>query len=130
MFMFPFSPGSSPCHPLCRATRYSAGVASALFLIAAGCAHHAGDQASWVEYRCTNGRALRVELQGRTASVSLDDVVYRLTMKPASIGKRYASSDATLVIDGHFAAFVTDQVSDLLGCYLAEAPMTAPNLPT
>jgi hypothetical protein len=51
-------------------------------------------------------------------------------MKPASIGKRYASSDATLVIDGQFAAFVTDQVSDLLGCYSAEAPMMAPNLPT
>lgn len=60
-----------------------------------------------------------VEQRGTAAVVRFGDGSYRLERKPSSIGERFASDDATLIIDGDFAAFVAEDRLDLDGCQAA-----------
>lgn len=96
----------------------SASLAIALLLIVAGCATKPGVQLARSNYICADGTALRVARQGRLATVAYEGSLYRLTHKLFSLGERYTSPDATLIIDGRYVVFVTEAEGDLHECYL------------
>jgi hypothetical protein len=50
------------------------------------------------------------------ASVRFDQKQYNLSRRPSSLGIKYSSAEATLIIDREFAAFVTETVVDLTRC--------------
>ena len=74
-----------------------------------------GDARSDV-FRCRDGSELTVRYQHQTATVLAGGHSYALDWKSSDVGKRFASSRATLIIDGDFAAFVADDLDDLGGC--------------
>jgi hypothetical protein len=65
---------------------------------------------------CDGGREFLVLRDGRTATVRLGEKSIRLTAKKSNIGDRYTSDRATLIVDQGFAAFVSDEEQDLMGC--------------
>lgn len=67
-------------------------------------------------FRCADGRSFLVERDARTATVIFSGISYRLPRRASSIGLRYGSGEAALMIDGDFAAFVTELVPDLNDC--------------
>lgn len=67
-------------------------------------------------YRCVDGRTFTVQRGEETAEVGYFNERYRLPRRPSRLGIRYATEDATLIIDGDFAAFVTEHVVDLESC--------------
>lgn len=77
-------------------------------------------------FACASGAAFAVENSGTVAVVRFDDGSYRLQRRPSSIGEKFASPQATLIIDGDFAAFVAEDRLDVDGCtaaaHVAEAP--------
>jgi hypothetical protein len=70
-------------------------------------------------FRCADGRSFLVERDARTATVLFSDMRYQLPRRHSSIGLRYDSGEAALMIDGDFAAFVTETVPDLHDCHQA-----------
>jgi hypothetical protein len=71
-------------------------------------------------FRCRDGSELTVRYyQGQTATVLAGGHSYALRLKPSNVGKRFASRQATLIIDGDFAAFVADDLDNLGGCRVA-----------
>ena len=68
-------------------------------------------------YRCAEDRSFTVDRNDRSAVVSYADKNYVLTRKPSSLGLRYSSDVATLIIDHDFAAFVTDATTNLRECH-------------
>lgn len=94
---------------------------SLLILVAAiatgGCAQAQGSSPSIVaRYDCAENRHFTVQRTDDAAIVSYADQNYTLARKPSSIGLRYASGVATLIIDRDFAAFVSETVVDLENC--------------
>lgn len=70
-------------------------------------------------YRCQDGTTFKVALSGETAEVSFSPSErYRLIEKRSSLGDRFVSPGATLIIDGRFAAFVTNRRFNLHNCFL------------
>jgi hypothetical protein len=69
-----------------------------------------------VTYQCAEGRSFMVERTAEAATVLYSEESYRLTRRPSSIGVRYASREATLLLDDDFAAFATEMVIDLQDC--------------
>ena len=67
-------------------------------------------------YRCAEDRSFTVDRDDRSAVVTYADEKYPLTRKPSSLGLRYSSDVATLIIDHDFAAFVTDTTINLREC--------------
>ena len=67
-------------------------------------------------YKCAEDRSFTVDRNDRLAIVSYADENYLLTRKPSSLGLRYSSDVATLIIDHDFAAFVTDSTINLRDC--------------
>jgi hypothetical protein len=67
-------------------------------------------------YRCAQDQSFTVNRDANSAVVSYADENYTLARKPSSIGFRYASDIATLIIDDSYAAFVTDTTTDLQEC--------------
>ena len=67
-------------------------------------------------YRCADGRSFTVEESGEAARVDYYDEHYRLPRRSSGIGTRFASQDATLIIDGDMAVFVTENIVDLQAC--------------
>ena len=53
------------------------------------------------------------------SAVLLGGQTYALRRKPSNIGWRFVSPQATLIIDGDFAAFVADDLNHLRGCHVA-----------
>ena len=94
---------------------------SLLVLVAAlsanGCTPAQGNSpVSVTRYRCAENRYFIVERSENAAVVSYANTRYSLGRKPSSVGLRYASSEATLIIDSDFAAFVSETVTDLDDC--------------
>ena len=72
-------------------------------------------------FGCKNGTTFEVVLRNEIADVTFSHgEQYHLRLKASSIGQRFVSSDATLIIDGRFAAFVSNTRSDLSQCRLAQ----------
>ena len=68
-----------------------------------------------VPYRCLDNSSFTVTISESLAIVRFRNGVYRLPRKPSGIAVKYATSKATLYLDGDFAAFVADD-RPLPGC--------------
>jgi membrane-bound inhibitor of C-type lysozyme len=63
-------------------------------------------QGTLVEFACQSSSTLKVRLTPSLAQVSIDGRQYSLQRRPSSLGARYSSRQATLIVDGSFASFV------------------------
>lgn len=82
-----------------------------------GCApvHPAEPEAA--QYRCADDRILAVAKNSDGAVATVDERSYQLKPKRSSLGERYVSSRASLIIDGTFAAFVAEDLLGLEDCH-------------
>ena len=81
------------------------------------------------QFSCKDGTAFVVVVSGRIADVSFSQSEhYRLHAKQSSLGQRFVSQTATLILDGQFAAFVTGDRIGLENCTLVEAGRSALSL--
>lgn len=88
----------------------------------------AGTATPHTSFACLDGIGFDVEQSdgGKTAIVRTGSQDFTLKKNPSALGERYSSSEATLIIDGDFAAFVTDRRSDFRQCRSAGSrPVTA-----
>ena len=69
-----------------------------------------------VNYTCPASEQLTVQFDGSTAQVSLGGQHYDLSRRRSSIGEKYLSSQAALIIDGTSAVFVTNDRPRLGTC--------------
>jgi len=70
-------------------------------------------------FACKDGTSFVVVVRNEIADVAFSHgEQYQLRSKPSSMGQRFVSSAATLIIDGRFAAFVSNTRSDLNQCRL------------
>lgn len=67
-------------------------------------------------FLCADDRSFSVERNADGATVHYLDAYYHLSRRPSSIGYKYGSREASLIIDGDYAAFVTETVPDLEDC--------------
>lgn len=95
----------------------ASGALGAALLVLAGCAT-TRDEHSRRDYLCTDTTQLSVVRRSEIATVEHQGSVYRLTHKPFSLGERYTSANATLIVDGHSAVFVTEDSASPQRCYL------------
>ncbi|HEX7858439.1 MAG TPA: hypothetical protein VF503_32550 [Sphingobium sp.] len=72
--------------------------------------------------RCAGGRSFVIELSSEAASVQIDGQVLHLRRQASTSMTRYSSSDAALIIDGDYVAFVMTDALDFTECHL---PRTA-----
>lgn len=77
-------------------------------------AHAAGLTA--VRYACDAQQSLVIQRDKATAQVRFVDRSYKLRRKPSSIGEKYISPTAALIIDGPFAVFVAEDRLQLGAC--------------
>ena len=73
-----------------------------------------------VLYRCADGRSFTVSRDRYEASVGYEDALYSLARRPSSIGAKYASPEAALIIDGDHAVFTSETIVDLKQCARAQ----------
>lgn len=85
-------------------------------LLIEGCSAQAEADRRRVTYRCGDGRSFEVEQGDRFAIVEHAGARFQLPRRKSSIGTRFASHDATLIVDGESAVFVTPHVLDLNAC--------------
>lgn len=69
-----------------------------------------------VRYACPASADLAVQRSGSTASVNYAGRRYELQRKRSSVGAKYVSPNAALIIDGNSAIFVAEDVIDLGTC--------------
>jgi hypothetical protein len=67
-------------------------------------------------YRCAGERFFTVDRTSSNAIVHYAERRFELARRPSSVGQKYASTSATLIVDGDFAVFVADHVLDLQAC--------------
>lgn len=72
-------------------------------------------------FLCADDRSFTVKRDSKSAIVHYLDAHYHLSRRPSSIGYKYGSGEATLVIDGDYAAFVTEAIPDLEDCRIKPA---------
>ena len=77
-----------------------------------------------VRYACTERPDLIVERDRSSAQVRVANQTYDLQRKRSSIGAKYGSASAALIIDGASAIFVADNRLDLGNCVKA-VPLAA-----
>jgi membrane-bound inhibitor of C-type lysozyme len=75
-----------------------------------------------VRYTCSADKHLTVQRNASVARVSLDGRSYDLRRKHSSIGDKYLSEDAAMIIDGSSLVFVADDDLDLGTC-VREVPL-------
>ena len=95
---------------------------SALYLLGLGliaCTPVQSAEPKTSSFQCQGGRSLSVVQTGNRATVQVGERRYELKAKPTSLGDRYVSAHASLIIDGTFAAFVADDLLDLQDCHSA-----------
>jgi len=85
----------------------------------AACSGASADVDPAQRYVCAGGRGFDVIRSAQGAIVSLNGRTYNLEAKPSSLGQRYASAEATLIVDAEFAAFVTNKDMSLTKCQLS-----------
>ena len=69
-----------------------------------------------VRYACDEGQRLVVQESAHSASVQFIDRTYKLEQKRSSIGRKYISPTAALIIDGASAVFVAEDKLQLGEC--------------
>src|SRR6185369_5422887 len=70
-------------------------------------------------FGCKDGTSFVGVVRNEIADVTFSHgEQFQLRSKPSSMGQRFVSSVATLIIDGRFAAFVSNTRSDLNQCRL------------
>jgi hypothetical protein len=81
-----------------------------LLALTAGCASplHAQRSSGPVRFECIDGQTVDVQISGSRAKVRVEGTTYALRKRPSSIGIKFVSSDAALMIDESFAAFVAE----------------------
>lgn len=88
-----------------------------ILFLSPGCSTQAAQaQRSVTLFRCAGAQSFTVERDDRSAILIYSGVRHELPRRSSSIGERYATSDATLIIDGEMAAFVTSSVINLDFC--------------
>ena len=91
-------------------------------LACGGSAH--GQAATRTRYACPATEELTVERHGSTAHVNLAGRSYDLRRRRSSIGDKYVSPNAALIIDSSSAVFVADNQLDLGTC-IRTVPLAA-----
>lgn len=76
-------------------------------------------------YRCLDDTMFSLSVSPTQAIVRFKDGTYRLPRRPSGLAVKYADKDATLFLDGDFAAFVADD-RPLPGCQRVK-PRAAPS---
>lgn len=71
-------------------------------------------------YMCLDHTMFTLSTSNEIAIVRFQDGEYRLPRRSSDIAIKYASKEATLYLDGEFAAFVADDRA-LPGCHKLEA---------
>jgi len=71
---------------------------------------------SRVRYACQPAQNLFVSRSADTATVQFVDRTYKLRRKASSIGEKYISNNAALIIDGRSAVFVAEDRLQLGAC--------------
>ena len=71
---------------------------------------------SMVRYACRPAQNLVVTRSGDTAIVQFIDRIYKLRRKASSLGEKYISQHAALIIDGNSAVFVAEDRLQLGTC--------------
>lgn len=89
-----------------------AGTAAVLAFPAA----HAAAVPPLVHYACSAAPDLIVQRDRSTAHVTFDGRTYDLQRRPSSIGAKYLSQNAALIVDGGSATFVSEHRLDLGTC--------------
>ena len=79
-----------------------------------------------ITYRCLDESMFTLSLSPTIAIVRFNDGEYRLPRRPSSLAVKYASSKATLYLDGDFAAFVADD-RPLPGCFRLKPAKRSPS---
>ena len=67
-------------------------------------------------YACDHGEEFVVRRSGHRASVQFPDRTYELRMARSSIGQKFLSQTAALIVDGPSAVFVADNRLQLGQC--------------
>ena len=74
---------------------------------------------SFSTYMCLDNTIFTLSTTNEIAIVRFQDGEYRLPRRSSDIAIKYASKEATLYVDGEFAAFAADD-RPLPGCYRLE----------
>lgn len=77
------------------------------------------DPVGFSTYMCLDDSVFTLSTTNEMAIVRFQDGEYRLPRRSSSIATKYATEDATLYLDGDFAAFVAND-RPLPGCYKME----------
>jgi hypothetical protein len=67
-------------------------------------------------YQCSNGERFVVARSGSVAVVRVGSLAYKLPRKRSSLGQKYGSEIATLIIDGPSAVFKSERHLHLRDC--------------
>ena len=92
---------------------------SAALLLLVGCSPVSA-KASVATYDCANGKSFSVVRSRQAATVEIDSEKYELSRRSSSMGVRYSSPQASLIIDGDLAVFASEKIIDLRLCGLAD----------
>jgi hypothetical protein len=76
-------------------------------------------------YICLDNTVFTLSASNEIAIVRFQDGEYRLPRRQSAIAIKYASNEATLYLDGEFAAFVAND-RPLPGCYKLESGDRSP----
>ncbi len=95
--------------------KLAAGLMFAVLSVLASAQAHAAP-ATAVRYQCEGRQNLVIERDGASARVNFIDRSYDLKRKPSSIGVKYISPTAALIIDGPSAVFVAEDRLQLGTC--------------
>jgi hypothetical protein len=68
---------------------------------------------------CADGQPLDIIHTKQLAIVKLGERIFNLHARKASIGERYSDDDATLIMDGATAVFVSGDGRDAMTCELS-----------
>ena len=72
-------------------------------------------------YECANGKSFSVTQTSDGARVEFANRTYELTRRSSSMGTRYSSPEASLIVDGDLAVFATQRIFDLRLCGLVDS---------
>jgi len=89
----------------------------AILLILVGCSAASPAQVEQVStYECSGGKTFTVRRDPTVATVDYGEQSFQLSRRSSSLGMRYSSKGASLIIDGDFAVFATDKILNLKLC--------------
>ena len=92
-------------------------LAQAAMICVGGCSSAAAPEVTASIYECADGRWFSVRSHEGKATILYEDQHFSLPRRPSSIGVKYASPEATLIIDGKFAVFVMEADVGPERCY-------------